>query len=63
MITIHNMEVRFDVEGNDDKARFASMFNELIQKWAAEAEEQKLRDRIAVRDRSLGDRPDDGAFA
>lgn len=54
MITIHNLEVRFDVEGDDDRETFARMFNECIRKWAAEAEQQQRRELELMHERSLG---------
>jgi hypothetical protein len=54
MITIQNLEVKFEVEG-DDKQRFAALFTEFIHRWAAEVEVQRQRDHRSARDRSLGD--------
>jgi hypothetical protein len=60
MITIHNLEVQFDVEGNEDRQQFVHLFNECIQRWSEEAEEAKLRETQAAKERSLGHRPSDG---
>ena len=60
MITIHNLEVRFDVEGDDDREAFARLFNEFIQKWSSRAEEQRQREIEATRERSLMDLPAGG---
>jgi len=54
MITIENLEIQFDVAG-DDKDRFVELFKECIRRWAAERENLKERERRAARDRSLGD--------
>jgi hypothetical protein len=62
MITIHNLEVNFEVEG-DDKQRFALLFKEYIRQWTAEAENQKAREMRLARERSLGDRPPEGAMS
>ncbi len=52
MITIHNLEVRFEVEG-DEKQQFARLFEEFIRRWAAETELKKAHEARAGRDRSL----------
>ena len=57
MITIHNLEVRFDVEGDDDREAFAKLFNEFVQQWARQADEQRQRELQAERERSLVDLP------
>lgn len=54
MVTIQNLEVRFDVEGDDDRQTFARLFNEFIRRWAAEAEERQKREHELGRERSLG---------
>ncbi|HQX50278.1 MAG TPA: hypothetical protein PLY87_24445 [Planctomycetaceae bacterium] len=54
MITIENLEVRFDVEGDDDRKSFARLFNEFIRNWAAAAEERRLRERQSSQTRDLG---------
>lgn len=60
MITIQNLEIRFDVEGDDDRQAFAKLFNEFIKKWASQAEEHQAREREAARDRSFSDSPNGG---
>ena len=57
MITIHHLEVRFDVEGDEDKQEFARLFNQCIRQWAAEAEENRIREQAAMRERSLTGSP------
>lgn len=52
-ITIQNLEIQFEVEGNDDN----SMLFRLIDERIEQAFEQKQKDRQAAKDRSLGDRP------
>jgi hypothetical protein len=59
MITIQNLEVQFEVEG-DDKQRFAQLFKEYIRQWTAEAQTQKARELRLARERSLGDRSVEG---
>ncbi len=56
MLTIHNLEVRLDVEGEGDEAVFAKLFDKYIRKWNRLAEEAKARQRMANEHRSLGDR-------
>ena len=60
MITIHNLEVRFDVEGDDDRQQFARLFNEFIRQWAERANDEQCREQAAADERSLGDRPPGG---
>ena len=60
MITIHNLEVQFEVAG-DDRQRFAQLFKEYIRQWAAEAEARRQRDNRSAQERSLGDDPSGGA--
>jgi hypothetical protein len=58
MVTIHNLEVRLDVEGEGDEAVFARLFDKYIRKWQRLAEEARCRQRLADQSRSLGDRND-----
>jgi len=55
MVTINNLEVRFDVEGEDDNAAFARLFEKYIRQWGSKQEEAKERESWAARERSLGD--------
>lgn len=50
MITIQNVEVRFDVEGDEDKQRFAQLFNEFIEQWSAEARIKQARELDSERE-------------
>jgi hypothetical protein len=56
MITIQNLEVHLEVEGDGDEAAFIRMFDKQINRWSRLAAEQKMRQRQADGDRSLGDR-------
>jgi len=58
MVTVHNLEVRFDVEGEGDDASFARLFERHIRQWSQKADEAKERERRGARERSLGDRED-----
>ena len=54
MITIQNLEIRFDVEGDDDRDAFARMFNEFIARWSNEFQQQQQREAELARSRRLG---------
>ena len=56
MVTIHNLEVRLDVEGEGDEAVFVRLFQKHMKRWRRLETEQAARRRMAERDRSLGDR-------
>jgi hypothetical protein len=60
MVTIHNLEVHLEVEGQGDEAVFIKYFDKYINVWHRRAEEMKARMRQAEAHRSLGDRPADG---
>jgi hypothetical protein len=55
MLTIHDLEVRFDVAG-DDAAVFGRMFADHIRRWSQARETERGRRREMERERSLGDR-------
>jgi len=59
MVTIHNLEVRFDVEDGDDDAAFARLFEKYVRQWNRKQEEVKERELRAARERSLGDRQEE----
>jgi hypothetical protein len=56
-MTIHNLEVRLEVEGEGDEAVFGRLFQKYMRLWSREEAEQRTRRRLAERERSLGDRP------
>jgi hypothetical protein len=56
MVTINNLEVRFDVEGEGDEATFVRLFEKYIKQWARKQAEAEARERWNKRERSLGDR-------
>ncbi len=60
MLTIHNLEVRFDVEGGNDEAVFARLFERHISAWQRLAGEAEQRRRLSERDRVLHDRDEEG---
>ncbi|HKX30756.1 MAG TPA: hypothetical protein VJ302_23905 [Blastocatellia bacterium] len=55
MITIHNLEVRFEVEGDGDEAAFVKLFEKYVRQWNDQQEESRTRERRAARERALGD--------
>ena len=54
MVTIHNLEVRLEVEGDGDEAVFTRYFDKYIRKWSRLTEEARARERQADEHRSLG---------
>jgi hypothetical protein len=56
MVTIQNMEVRFDVEGEGDEQVFARLFKHHIERWARQQHERARREKNAHSERALGDR-------
>jgi hypothetical protein len=56
-VTIHNLEVRFQVDG-DDGAVFTRMFNKHIQAWSRLYENECARAKQSENDRKLGDGED-----
>ena len=56
MVTIHNLEVSFDVEGEGDEAVFARLFDKYIKRWSRLEAEMKMRQRRLESDRALVDR-------
>jgi hypothetical protein len=51
MVTIGNLEVNFDVEGESDEITFARLF----EKYDRKKEDARERERRLKNDRSLGD--------
>jgi len=59
MVTINQLDVRFDVEGGDDDATFARLFEKYIRQWSSKQDEARDRQRQGDDERSLGDRYED----
>lgn len=59
-VTIQNLDVQFDVEGEGDEETFARLFARHARQWEREREESKRRERRSEAERSLGDRPAGG---
>jgi hypothetical protein len=55
MVTIKNLEVQFDVEGEGDEAVFTRLFDKHIKVWDRMKTEAKARQRFTDAERSLGD--------
>lgn len=56
-VTIHNLEVRFQVEG-DDGAVFTRLFNKHIQAWSRLYEQEYARAKRVEAERRFGDGED-----
>lgn len=59
-VTIHNLQVHLEIEGNDEEAAFARMFQKHIDRWCRAYEEQAQRRKYIERARRLV-ADDDGA--
>jgi hypothetical protein len=59
MVTINNLDVRFDVEGGGDEETFARLFEKYANKWGRKQEEARARERRAESERSVGDRQEE----
>ena len=62
MITINNLDVRFDVEG-DGRDEFERLFREAMRRWEAEAAHRRDRERRVRRETTVGDRHVQGGDA
>jgi len=56
MLTINDLQVRFDVAGDDDAAVFSRMFADHVRRWSQARDTERGRLREMERERSLGDR-------
>jgi hypothetical protein len=54
MLTIHTLEVRFDVD-SDDTATFSRLFTEHITRWSRLQGEVQARCRASDTERTIGD--------
>jgi hypothetical protein len=54
-VTIHHLEVQFQVEGDDDQV-FTRLFQRHIQAWNRAYEQECERRRRSQRERGFGDR-------
>lgn len=56
MVTIQHLEVRFDVEGDEDEQVFVSYFNKYIDNWSRQRETRQTIASAMGKNRDLGDR-------
>jgi hypothetical protein len=54
MLTIHNLEVRFDVDADDNDV-FSRLFAEHIRQWSRRWEVERSRQEEVAGERALGD--------
>jgi hypothetical protein len=55
-VTIQHLEVRFDVEGNDEEAAFVRLFQKYAALQARAQRERDEADAASECDRAIGDR-------
>ena len=56
MVSINNLEVRFDVEGEGDDAAFSKLFEKYVRQWSSQQEEVNEREQRGREERAVGDR-------
>jgi hypothetical protein len=56
MITIERLDIRFDIEGNEEEAVFAKLFRKYIERYDRLKCEELDRNRRMEHERALGDR-------
>lgn len=56
MVTINNLDVQLDVEGEGDEAVFSKMFEKHMIRWLRLEAERKAMQRLNDSERSVGDR-------
>ena len=61
MVTIENLEVQFDVEGEGDEAVFARLFEQHMRRYSRAEHGLRERERRIEAECRLGDQPMDGA--
>jgi hypothetical protein len=59
MVTIQNLEVQFDVEGEGDEAVFAKLFEQYMRRYRRMEQAQHDRERRIETESQIGDRPVD----
>lgn len=55
MVRVHNLEIRLDIEGNDDEAAFVRLFDKYIRKWQRAHADERARQQFLTRERRLDD--------
>jgi hypothetical protein len=58
MVTIQNLEVRFDVEAEDQDHVFLDMFNRAMTEWTQRQKLEQHVQKTIDRSRNLGDHAD-----
>jgi hypothetical protein len=53
MITIQNLEVRFEVEGEGDEAVFARLFQKNMRRWQEAAEQLQRHAKKLAEERAI----------
>ncbi len=56
MITINNLDMRMDVEGEGDEAVFSRLFEKHMARWSRLEAERKARQRLTDSERAVGNR-------
>jgi hypothetical protein len=59
MITIHNLEVQFDVQGEGDEAVFARQFQRCMRRWETAESLRREHERQLARERDVVERDGD----
>jgi hypothetical protein len=55
MLTIHNLEVRFEVEGDGDDAVFARLFEQHMRRWQSIEGHRRAHELRLANERKLTD--------
>jgi len=53
MLTIHNLEVRFEVEGEGDEVVFARLFEKQMRRWQALDDRRREHERHLALERRV----------
>lgn len=61
MVTIENLEVKFDVEGEGDEAVFAKLFEQHMRRYSRMEQSLRDRERRIEAECRLGDQPMGGS--
>jgi hypothetical protein len=55
MVNIQHLEVVLEVDGNEEEAAFAKLFDKYVRRWNRATEEERARRRLMDRERSIHD--------
>jgi len=53
MVTIQHLEVLLEVDGGEEEAAFARLFDKYIRRWNRAMEDERARVRLADRERRI----------